>query len=85
MRRWFWEKDEDGSYSVLELLRPVNDIQDDVDICSTVFNESDANLISAAPEMLDALEEVHKLMMTQGGFGKLSDKVHNAIKKARGE
>ncbi|WP_172369609.1 hypothetical protein [Sporosarcina jiandibaonis] len=54
-------------------------------IAESIFTIGDANLIAAAPEMLEALEEVLKYHNDEIHDINLWQKVELAIKKARGE
>lgn len=56
-------------------------------ICDTVYQREDANLIAAAPELLEALQEtIHEVwywLSTQKP--ELKEKIESAINKALGE
>lgn len=61
--------------------------QDGECICDTVYNPSDANLISAAPDLLEALQSIIELQ-TRGYVvlgDKYTDMARAAISKALGE
>lgn len=50
----------------------------------TEENIANANLIAAAPDMLSALEVVMDTLLNTKESGWITDKVKNAIKKAKG-
>lgn len=54
----------------------------------SIQREANAKLIAAAPDMLEALEEVRELMADEGAITKRSSKIYEnikaAIKKAKG-
>lgn len=58
---------------------------DDIDGVSSPRCEANAHLIAAAPDLLDALEEVVQWLELGDHEGKMYDKCKSAIARARGE
>lgn len=52
-------------------------------ICDTVYEEADAHLIAAAPELYEKLDELQKLLSDE--YLQTSLDIRNLLAKARGE
>ena len=88
---------KDGNGSIIEVTRLGDGCPQSICTIWTVSLHADnfddegranANLIAAAPELLDALEMVRDYMHAAGKHNDISptcEVVHNAIKKAKGE
>tara|TARA_R100000544_G_C2163311_1_gene28695 strand:+ start:44 stop:325 length:282 start_codon:yes stop_codon:yes gene_type:complete len=54
-------------------------------ICDTVYNDSDAHLIAAAPEMYEILESIYNAACYTGTYSSEMDQIKALLAKARGE
>jgi hypothetical protein len=57
--------------------------KNDEAICDTVYNRDDANLIAAAPELLEALERMILICKVYNGLE--AKKARDVVAKAKGE
>lgn len=59
--------------------------EDQEQVVDFVYEEADANLIAAAPDLLEALDELVRHQEALGRHNVIIDKSRAAIAKARGE
>ena len=78
-----WKVVNGKTYSCV---RVTDSVVCDIRTVNCAFNEHDAHLIAAAPEMYEMLSKIHDYLEVSGPTGfNLSLDINDLLKKARGE